>query len=184
MSKRLMQEKNNQEKKNVFFAKSKTCEGFIVKDCRSVSNRTGFECILQSRDAQNTKFEFGPHWHGETRDEMFQWKHSIEFSSVTFRCKYELQYGETRDGNDKEIHINNIISSQFWGIPELCCSAWDNILESTNDLVADWKTIYLTSTSSRWSGKYSCQLLWKLRYILDKIIKRVYVTPKIWTTVL
>ena len=32
-------------------------------------------------------------------------KHSIEFCSVAFRCKYEHQYGETRGKNDQETHL-------------------------------------------------------------------------------
>ena len=41
-------------------------------DCPSASNRIGFQCLLQVRDAQSTTFEFGPYWHGETRGEMFE----------------------------------------------------------------------------------------------------------------
>ena len=68
MSMRMMQEEKNWRRGTCGY-EIRTNEEFGVEDCRSVSNRTGVECILQLGDAQSTKFEFGPHQHWETLGE-------------------------------------------------------------------------------------------------------------------
>ena len=47
----------------------------------------------------------------ETRCKRFDRKHSIDFSSVASRRKYEHQYGETCGGNEKDNHWHKIIQS-------------------------------------------------------------------------
>ena len=44
--------------------------------------------------------------------------------------------------------------------------------------IVNKETICLTSTSPLWSGEYVCQREWKRQYILDKIIKIIYVRPR------
>ena len=115
---RCLYKKDNQGEENRCGGEIKTDEEFSVEDCRSVSNSTGFECIPPAWDTQSTKFQFGPRQYGETRCERFEWKHSIELSSVTSRWKSEHQNGETRGGNDKETHLYKIVSPRHGDIQE------------------------------------------------------------------
>ena len=71
MSKRLMNEGKSREEERVV-AKSENNVECSVVDCRSVSNSIGFKCISQLGHILNTKFEFGLHQYGKTRNEGVQ----------------------------------------------------------------------------------------------------------------
>ena len=146
---------------------------FRVEDCRSVSNRTGFECISPPGDPHSTKFEYGSHQIGETRGERFEWKHSIELSSVAFRCKSEHQYRETCGGNETNpigtnlSHHNLKTSGNNVGHLE---KVYSNVRQTLGRQPGD-DMPEVDVNAMIWSFLLS-QRQWKPRYILDKTIKR------------
>ena len=69
----------------------------------------------------------------QTRCERFEWKHSIEVSSVAFGCKHDRQHGETRGGNDKETHWYKVISPQFGNVQQKCWPSEESLCNCTTE---------------------------------------------------
>ena len=180
MTKGLMQEEN-QEKRNVWLRNQKLMMSSVSKTAHQSPVALGSSASHSPETLEAHSFELGLHRYGETRSERFEWKHSIEFSSVAFGCKYDHLYGETHGGNDKENHWCWVISPQLEDIR--CWPSWEAFSTVRHNLSRQPEDNVVEIDVNAMIWEYLCQQRWKQRYILDKIIKRLYVPPRTRTSI-
>ena len=181
MSKRLMLEEKTRRRR-MCFCEIKTCEEFSVAtvDSSPIALGSSASYSPETLKAQHSNSDLtgtgrpvarGSNENTASSSQVWHW-------DVNTNTNTELPMAEMlKKPIDTTLFRHNFevsLSSVGW--------AWEIILECTKNFVADRETIYLTSTSSRWSGECLCQRPWELRYILDKINKRICVPPKIPTS--
>ena len=112
---------------------------------------------LTSGDTWRTEFKLGSLIStGKTCSERFEWKHSIEFFRVAFRCKSELQCTETCGGNDKESHCYKNVSPQLEVIPELCSPPWESLFTCTTETESSTRRRCAWHRRQRYVSDYEC----------------------------
>ena len=82
----------------------------------------------------------------------------------------------TKNPMSTRLSHHNLTISQNYVILRKSARTFDK------NLVVNKETICLRSTSTRWSGEYSCPRQWRRRYIFDKSIKIIYTPPRTQTS--
>ena len=161
----------------------KTGAASCVEDSQSVSNSAEFEYISKPRKTYSKKFKFWVSRYGEARSYWFEWEPRIKHISEATRCKSELQRRDTCCESGKEVRWHKIVSPQSGHITKQRRVPWESLLVRT--------TISWSSTKQRCGtdrrqrddlGMILCPRQWKRRYILETIIKKIYVPPRTQTS--
>ena len=102
----------------------------------------------------------------------------------TQRRKRELEYWETCVSETTKDPIGTRLTHHNMRISQNYVGHLENVHSNVRqNLVVGREAICLGSTSARWSVEFSCPRQWRRRYVLDRMIKKIWVPPRRRTSI-